>query len=105
MRIYINDDWLFLKEYTDEMLNDFYDVSNMEAVRLPHSVVDMPFNYFDESIYQMISAYRKVIIPINDWVDKCIILTVEGAAHKSTIYINGKKVKPFMWIYFIYCRY
>ena len=92
MRIYINDDWLFLKEYTDEMLNDFYDVSNMEAVRLPHSVVDMPFNYFDESIYQMISAYRKVIIPSNDWVDKCILLTVEGAAHKSTIYINGKKV-------------
>lgn len=91
-RIYINDDWKYLNHFNEEMLKNNYDESNMESIRLPHSVVQTPFNYFDEGIYQMISTYRKVIIPKDDWIDKHVFLTVEAAAHKSTLYINGHEL-------------
>ena len=59
MRIYLNDDWLFRKNFDMDLLDDSCDTSTMEKVRLPHTVVETPFNYFDESIYQMQAAYRK----------------------------------------------
>ena len=92
MRLYINNDWKFIKQYSDELLDINYDESNMETVRLPHTVVETPFNYFDEGIYQMISGYRKVIIPDESWKDKHVFMTVEASAHESTVYINGNKL-------------
>lgn len=92
MRIYLNNDWLFSKTFDNKMLDLNYDISNMESIRLPHSVIETPFNYFDESIYQMISCYRKIITPSLDWKDKCILLTVEAAAHESVLYVNGREV-------------
>ena len=50
MRIYLNDDWLFRKNFDMDLLDDSCDTSTMEKVRLPHTVVETPFNYFDESI-------------------------------------------------------
>ena len=90
MRVYLNNDWLFSKDFDMEMLESNYDTSNMESVRLPHSVVETPFNYFDESIYQMKSGYRKTFKTEESWKNKRVILTVEAAAHKSAVFINGE---------------
>ena len=90
MRVYLNNDWLFSKEFDMEMLESNYDTSNMESVRLPHSVIETPFNYFDESIYQMKSGYRKTFKTEESWKNKRVILTVEAAAHKSAVFINGE---------------
>ena len=89
MRIYLNDDWLFRKNFDMDLLDDSCDTSTMEKVRLPHTVVETPFNYFDESIYQMQAAYRKTFNTKPEWQNKRVILTVEGAAHKSAVFING----------------
>ena len=89
MRIYLNDDWYFSKEFNMDLLERGYDISNLEKVRLPHSFVETPFNYFDESIYQMQAAYRKTFMYDEAWLDKRVILNVEGAAHKSAVFING----------------
>ena len=90
MRIYLNNNWLFSKEFDNDMLNYEYDTSNMEHICLPHNVVELPFNYFDEGIYQMVSCYRKVINAC-EWKGQCVLLTVEAAAHESILYINGKE--------------
>ena len=89
MRTYLNDDWYFTKEFNMDLLERGYDISNLEKVRLPHSFVETPFNYFDESIYQMQAAYRKTFMYDEGWLDKRVILNVEGAAHKSAVFING----------------
>ena len=91
MRIYLNKEWLFSDNFDNDMLSFEYDTSNMKKVSLPHSVVETPFNYFDEGIYQMVSCYRK-IINVSKYKDKCILLTIEAAAHESILYVNGMEV-------------
>ena len=88
-KIYLNDNWYFSEKFNEDMLTHNYDISNMISVRLPHTVEVTPFNYFDESIYQMQAAYRKTFNTKPEWENKRVILTVEGAAHKSAVFING----------------
>ncbi len=59
---------------------------------MPHTCKETPFHYFDESLYQMVSGYRRHLLIPKDWQGKRILLTFEGAAHDSTVFCNGKKV-------------
>ena len=91
-RIYLNDDWYFTKDYRDEIKETTYDENDMKKVRLPHTCVETPLHYFDESIYQMVSGYRRHLMVPDTWREKHISLTFEGAAHESTVYLNGTKI-------------
>ena len=91
-RIYLNDEWKFTSEYHESLTKTDYDDSNLETVRIPHSCKETPLNYFDESIYQMICGYRKILKAPREWAHKQILLTFEGAAHLSEVFINGHKV-------------
>ena len=90
-RIYINRDWQFLKEYTEELLQAEY-TGAYEMVQLPHTVAETPFHYFDESIYQGIAGYRKVFYVGPEWKEKKVVLTIEAAGHRAEVYCNGSKV-------------
>lgn len=91
-RIYINDDWKFTEQYREELLKPEFDDSSMEAVRLPHTCKELPFHYFDEHLYQMVSGYRKTFTPPEIWKGKRVILTIDGAAHESEVFLNQEKV-------------
>ena len=69
-----------------------YPENTLQPVRLPHTCKETPFHYFDESLYQMVSGYRRHLLIPKDWQGKRILLTFEGAAHDSTVFCNGKKV-------------
>ena len=90
-RIYMNRDWQFLQEYTEEVLQAEY-TGEYEVVQLPHSVKETPFHYFDEEIYQMVSGYRKVLYGNPEWKGKKVVLTIEAAGHQAEVYCNGNKV-------------
>lgn len=90
-RIYLNNDWVFSFNYSDEMLSA-HGTKNFEIVRIPHTVVETPFNYFDESIYQTVSGYAKIIFAPKEWEGKSVRLTFEGVAHQAVVYINGHEV-------------
>ena len=51
-RIYLNEEWCFAKEYTEQMLDASYVADQMEQIRIPHTVQETPFHYFDEQMYQ-----------------------------------------------------
>ena len=91
-RIYLDRDWKFAEEYCDEMAEVAYDESAMEDVLIPHNVKNMPLHYFDESIYQMVSGYRRHIKIEKEWKGKSILLTFAGVAHQATVYVNGQEV-------------
>ena len=91
-RVYLNDDWKFSEQFTEEMLGDGFDVGNMTPVRLPHTVKETPLHYFDESVYQMVSGYRRDVFIPEKWRGKRLLLTIDGAAHESEVYWNGKKI-------------
>ncbi|MEG1410618.1 MAG: glycoside hydrolase family 2 TIM barrel-domain containing protein [Terrisporobacter sp.] len=88
-RIYLNDNWRFLKSFKKEMCEINYDESNLDIVRLPHANVEIPYNYFDENSYEMISGYRKKLHIDELWKDKNMLLTFEGIAHVAKVYINN----------------
>lgn len=91
-KFYLNDDWLFTEQFEDSLAAPEYPENTLQPVRLPHTCKETPFHYFDESLYQMLSGYRRHLLIPKDWQGKRILLTFEGAAHDSTVFCNGKKV-------------
>ncbi len=88
-KIYLNDDWKFSADFESTMIQADY-TGSLETVRLPHTVCETPFNAFSTSVYQKKALYRRTFTTESDWQGKTILLTVEGAAHKSEVYLNGK---------------
>ena len=123
-RIYINDGWEFTEVWTDafggvtagrgdpapdaEQPGVDMEKSNKDAgktggdenaapirpVRLPHTCKVTPYNYFDESIYQMVCGYRRIIeVPEAGFPDgKRVFLVVEAAGHSADVFLGGRKV-------------
>jgi len=84
MRQYLNDDWKFAFEYSDNFEG--------EDVRIPHTVAVTPFNYFDASVYETVSGYkRKLDIP-KEWEGKRIFLNFDAVAHKAEVFVNGQSM-------------
>ena len=88
MRLSLNNDWGFTRTYSDALLSPDCSVA-LESVRLPHTVCVTPLHYFDESVYQMVSGYRRVLFAPEEWREKKVLLTLEGAAHSTWVYCNG----------------
>lgn len=90
-RIYINNDWKFSETFAEDMIKKTYDESEMISVRLPHTCKETPYHYFDESKYQMLSGYRRILHAPEEWESQVVLLTFEGIAHAAEVYVNGKK--------------
>ena len=90
-RIYINDGWLFAKEFNENHImcvggDEFSDI------RIPHTTKELPFNYFSENEYQMVSSYQKIISAPSSWSEKRVFITFDGTAHYAEVYLNGEKI-------------
>lgn len=83
MTIPFNNDWLFTSDYDAGF-------DNAEAVRIPHTVCEIPYNYIDCQDYQMLCGYKKSFFVPEDWQGKRILLRFDGAAHDATVYCNSK---------------
>ncbi|MBO5155061.1 MAG: glycoside hydrolase family 2 protein [Eubacterium sp.] len=91
-RIYLNNGWKFSESYDEAMCFDTFDESGMENVRIPHTCKELPYHYFDESLYQMVSGYRRSFVAPESWKGQRIVLTFDGVAHDSEVFLNGEKV-------------
>ncbi len=91
MRVYLNNDWKFSEEFTEEMIKIDFNDNEMEDVRVPHTVKETPFHYFDESLYQMVSGYRKTFDVPKDWEGKRLLITFDAVGHDAVLYVNGIK--------------
>lgn len=91
-RIYLNNDWKFMDIFSEVLLSSNELWKTAEEVRIPHTVKDLPFHYFDEKEYQMLSGYQRTIYGEKQWEGKTLLLTFEGIAHDSEVYVNGELV-------------
>lgn len=91
-RIYLNNDWYFTEHFSNQIFDADFAAEGMTAVRLPHTCRETPLHYFDEHIYQMVSGYRRTITVPELWRGQNVILTIDGAAHESEVFLNGKRV-------------
>lgn len=92
-KIYLNNDWQFTRQYSEKLHRREANCAELETVRLPHTTVETPFHYFDESVYQCESAYRRVLRPESEWKGKRVRLMVEAAGHESEVYLNGTSLR------------
>lgn len=93
MRYPINDEWYFTEHYRGS-LNSMPSarLEELEKVRIPHNVKNLPPRYLNDKDYQMISGYVKELhVPV-EWEGKSVSLILEGAAHQAELYCNGQSV-------------
>lgn len=91
-RVYLNEGWKYTENFSEYLLYPRVDEGALKEVRFPHTCKQLPYNYFDESEYQMICGYRRILHVEEAWKGKTMLFTCEGAGHQTTLYINGQEV-------------
>ena len=91
-RIFLNENWKFTEQFSEELCLLAGEVDGLVDVRLPHTCKELPYNYFDENAYQMVSGYRRILSVPSEWEGKSVLFTCEGAAHETVVYVNGQVV-------------
>ena len=89
-QIYLNDDWLFAGHWKQSYQGGA--VTDGEPVRLPHTVATLPFHYFDERLLHKVCTYQRRLQISGEWKGMRLLLTFEGAAHSTRVYVNGAMV-------------
>ena len=90
-KIFLNDGWQYSPSFSAEKTMMDY-AGDFETVRIPHAVAVTPFNSFPTEIYQKNSIYRRTFRTESGWKEGRVLLTVEGAAHCSEVFVNGRSV-------------
>lgn len=83
-RIDLNRDW--------EFTGDFSDFSAARTVSLPHTCRETPYDYFDESVYQMVCGYRRRLAVPETWAGRRVFLCVGAAGHSAEVFVDGVKL-------------
>ena len=91
IRMSLNHDWEFTKHFSEAFARGEHGAET-EKVSLPHSCAVTPFDYFDEGIYQMVCGYRGYLDVPAEWAGKRVFLTVGAAAHRTEVFIDGRKL-------------
>ena len=90
-RIYLNNDWQFTENCTEGFLCGGGDAP-VFSVRLPHTCREVPYDYFDETLYQMLCGYRRILFAAEDWRDKSVTISFGAAGHYAEVFVNGVKL-------------
>ncbi len=88
MRYSLCDGWEFTSEWSDDFLNG---KGTARAVRLPHTCKELPLHCIDPADYQMMCGYRRTLDIPEEFEGKRLFLQLDGAAHITTVYVNGQE--------------
>lgn len=66
--------------------------ARFEEVYLPHTVRALPYNCFDERLYQTRGVYRKRFFIPSDWAGRHLRLRFEGVMAEASVFLNGSPV-------------
>ncbi|AJY44626.1 glycoside hydrolase family 2 protein [Martelella endophytica] len=81
-----NADWVFSEGFDTAATTTLRDG---EKVRLPHTAVELPFNYFDETLYQRAFTYQKVFAYDPAFDGQRVSLVFDAAMADSVVWLNG----------------
>lgn len=84
-----NEGWIFLDGFDPAKAGM---VQDGESVHLPHTAVELPFNYFDEASYQRAFTYQKNIAWDPAFAGREVVLRFDGAMADSVVYLNGERI-------------
>ncbi|MGZ2485456.1 beta-galactosidase [Rhizobium pisi] len=84
-----NEGWSFHEGFGQRLLESF---DAAKSVSLPHTAVELPFNYFDETSYQSAFTYQKVLRWLPEFEGREISLVFDAAMADSVVYLNGEEI-------------
>ena len=80
--------WEFIRNWNDAFAQG---AGSGEAVRLPHTVQELPLHYADHESYQMVCGYWRTLEVTEQMQGKRLFLQFDGAGHIATVYVNGRE--------------
>ena len=86
MRQSINFNWKYIPDFKSEYLKSL--PKEAQNIDLPHNCVEVPYNYFSEESYQIISTYEKVFDVDNFKKGNHYFIRFEAFMFKARIYFN-----------------
>src|ERR1700754_1284797 len=72
--------------------NDGWLFEGKDKISLPHTAVELPFSYFDESAYWRPFTYEKSFVADPAWAGKEVSLVFDGAMANSKVSLNGEEL-------------
>ncbi|MDO3433243.1 glycoside hydrolase family 2 TIM barrel-domain containing protein [Rhizobium sp. CBN3] len=84
-----NEGWSFHEGFGQRLLESF---DAAKSVSLPHTAVELPFNYFDEKSYQRAFTYQKVLRWLPEFEGREVSLAFDAAMADSVVYLNGEEI-------------
>ncbi|MCY4461220.1 MAG: glycoside hydrolase family 2 protein [Albidovulum sp.] len=84
-----SDDWTFHEGFEENLI---YELKSGSRINLPHSAVELPYNYFDETEFQRSFCYQKSFEWQPEFENREVSLVFDGAMADSVVYLNGEKI-------------
>lgn len=81
--------WYYNSEYSEGMELS-RDMAGFTKVLLPHANVELPFHYFDEKQFQIISCYKNYFESPLLEANQTAVLQFEGVMTYAKVYLNGQ---------------
>src|SRR5882724_2993072 len=72
--------------------NDGWLFDGKDRVTLPHTAVELPFSYFDETGYQRVFLYEKTFPADPAWDGQDVVLVFDGAMANAVVLLNGDAI-------------
>jgi beta-galactosidase len=84
----INNNWYFKRHY-EQGMEDSKNIQGFEKVHLPHTNVELPYHYFNEKLYQIVSCYKYPFSLSKECKGKVLYVNFEGVMAYARVYMNG----------------
>ncbi|MEK1872969.1 MAG: sugar-binding domain-containing protein, partial [Rhizobium altiplani] len=84
-----NESWSFHEGFGQRLLGSF---DGSATVSLPHTAVELPFNYFDETSYQRAFTYQKILRWMPEFEGREVSLVFDAAMADAVVYLNGEEI-------------
>ena len=84
-------DWFFSLQYAEGM-EQSRDIANFQPVQLPHTTVELPYHYFDEKSYQVVSCYKHFFQKPAISQSQIVKLRFEGVMAYARVFLNGQEI-------------
>ena len=82
--------WQFADNFDERYLRMDYGAEHFTPVQLPHTVKEVPYNYFDEKTYQIQSCYRRPFSIPERLKGMRLFIDFEGVMCFAKVFVNGQ---------------
>ncbi|MBU1144694.1 MAG: glycoside hydrolase family 2 protein [Firmicutes bacterium] len=86
--IHLNFDWYYLPDFDPKYIKKDASLSDFKKVMIPHTLKEIPFQYFKETDYQFIGSYVKHFTVEKELQESNVLLKFFGVMNVCEVFLN-----------------